>query len=157
MKTNSTIKSLLTLAVVASLGICTAFAGDKDKEQAQLESKAKITKAEAQKTVLTKAADGTVKDAEIENEDGKLVWSFDITRPGTKDITEVLVDAMTGKIVKVDVESPRDQAKEAAEDVAKEKASGKPTPREKASGKPTPKDKASGSPTPKEKGEDKKD
>jgi hypothetical protein len=126
MKSNPTMKSLLTLAVMASLGLCAAFAGENDKEQqAKLESKAKLTKAEAQKTALTKAADGTVKDAELEEEDGKLIWSFDIARPGTKDITEVNVDAITGKIVNVEIESPKDKAKEEAEDAAKEKAGGK--------------------------------
>jgi hypothetical protein len=44
------------------------------------------------------------------------VWSFDIARPGTHDITEVLVDAKTGKIISTQIESPRDQAKEAAAD-----------------------------------------
>jgi len=123
LKSNTTLKSVLTLAVVASLGLGGAIAGD--KEQARMESKAKITKAEAQNIALTKVADGSVKDAEIEKEGGKLVWSFDITRPGTKDITEVRLDAMTGKVVNVDVESPKDQAKEAVEDAAKEKSKGK--------------------------------
>jgi len=125
MKSNTTIQSLLTITVVASLGLCAAFAGDKEKDQAQLESKAKITKAEAQKTALEKAADGTVKDAELEEEGGKLIWSFDIARPGTKDITEVNVDAITGKIVNVEIETPKDKAKEEKEDAAKEKAEGK--------------------------------
>jgi hypothetical protein len=44
------------------------------------------------------------------------VWSFDIAGPGTPDITEILVDAKTGKIISTQTESPRDQAKEAAAD-----------------------------------------
>jgi len=47
---------------------------------------------------------------------GRIVWSFDIARPGTRDITEILVDAKTGKIISTQTESPRDQAKEAAAD-----------------------------------------
>ena len=114
MKTTQLITKLLALAVTATLGLTAATA--KDKEDPKLAAKAKITKAEAQKTALTKAPDGTVKDAELEEENGKLVWSFDIARPGTKDITEVQVDAITGKIVLVEVEKPKDQAKEAKED-----------------------------------------
>ncbi|MEO8045179.1 MAG: hypothetical protein ABI674_09760 [Spartobacteria bacterium] len=47
-----------------------------------------------------------------------MVWSFDIAKPDKKDITEVLVNARTGKIVSVKVETPVDQAKEAAADKA---------------------------------------
>ena len=121
MKSNIIIKSLLTLTVVSSLGLCAAFAKEKEQTQAQLESRAKITKAEAQKTALAKAPDGTVKEAELEEEHGKLIWSFDIARPGTKNITEVNVNAITGKIVSVEIETPKDKAKEAAEDAGKGK------------------------------------
>ena len=41
---------------------------------------------------------------------------FDIARSGTHDITEILVDAKTGKIISMQTEPPRDQAKEAAAD-----------------------------------------
>jgi hypothetical protein len=44
------------------------------------------------------------------------VWSFDIARPGARDVTETLVDAKTGKIISTQSESPRDEAKEAAAD-----------------------------------------
>ena len=118
MKSTNLIATLLALAVTAALGFTAATA--KEKEDPKLLAKAKITKAAAEKTALTKAPDGTVKDAELEEENGKLVWSFDIARPGTKNITEVQVDAITGKIVLVEVETPKDQAREAKED--KEKA-----------------------------------
>ena len=123
MKSTNLISALLTLVVTAALGLTTATA--KDKEDPKLLAKAKISKAAAEKTALTKAPDGTVKDAELEEEKGKLVWSFDFTRPGTKNITEVQVDALTGKIVLVEVETPKDQAKEAKKDkeeAAREKA-----------------------------------
>ena len=118
MKSTNLFATLLALAVSAALGLTAATA--KDKDDPKLLAKAKITRAAAEKTALTKAPDGTVKDAELEEEKGKLVWSFDIARPGTKNITEVQVDAITGKIVLVEVETPKDQAREAKED--KEKA-----------------------------------
>ncbi len=114
MKSTRLIPTLLALVVTAALGLTAATA--KEKDDPKLLAKAKVTKAEAEKTALTKAPNGTVKDAELEEENGKLVWSFDIARPGTKDITEVQVDAITGKIVLVEVETPKDQAKEAKED-----------------------------------------
>jgi hypothetical protein len=84
--------------------------------EAELMKQAKITKTEAEQIALAKVSHGIVKSAEIEKEKGHLVWSFDIARPGTRDITEILIDAKTGKIISTQTESPRDQAKEAAAD-----------------------------------------
>ena len=67
---------------------------------------------------------GTIKDGELEKEKGKLIWSFDIATPDSKDIKEVAVDAITGEVVAVDTETPEQQAKEAAEDAAKAKKKG---------------------------------
>ena len=116
MKSTNLIATLLALLVTAALALTAATA--KEKEDPKLLAKAKITRAAAEKTALTKAPDGTVKDAELEEENGRLVWSFDFTRPGTKNITEVQVDALTGKIVLVEVETPKDQAEEARKDKA---------------------------------------
>jgi uncharacterized membrane protein YkoI len=120
MKIKSTIYSALIAGLCVAGLIASASAGDKE-DQAKLEAKAKVTKAEAQKIALAKVPNGTVKDAELEEEDGKLIWSFDITTPNSKDITEVNVDAKTGEVVSVEKESPADQAKEKAEDAKKEK------------------------------------
>src|SRR6266404_4618297 len=70
----------------------------------------------AEQIALAKVSHGIVKSAEIEKEKGRIVWSFDIARPGTHDVTEILVDAKTGKIISTQTESPRDQAKEADAD-----------------------------------------
>ena len=53
-------------------------------------------------TALAKAPGGTVKEGELEKEKGKLIWSFDIATPDTRDITEVNVDAITGQVVSVE-------------------------------------------------------
>jgi len=103
----------LTLGMVVGF-VAAAFAAQPNG--AELMKQAKITKAEAEQIALAKVSRGIVKSAEIEKEKGHLVWSFDIARPGTHDITEVLVDAKTGRIISIQTESPRDQAKEAAAD-----------------------------------------
>jgi uncharacterized membrane protein YkoI len=82
--------------------------------EAQLMKETKVTKRQAEKTALTKVPDGIIKSAELEKEHGRLIWSFDIAKPGTKNITEVQVDAKTGKIASVQIETPKDQATEAA-------------------------------------------
>src|SRR6266481_6274237 len=84
--------------------------------EAQLMKETKVTKSQAEKTALAKVPNGVVKGAELEKEHGLLIWSFDIAKPGTKNITEIQVDAKTGKIASVQIETPKDQAKEAAAD-----------------------------------------
>ncbi len=106
MKPSHIIKSLLALALAAVIGAGAANAKDNDKaDQAALAAKAAVSKADAQATALAKVPGGTVKEAEIEMEKGVLIWSFDIATPGSKDITEVNVDATTGKVVNVEKES----------------------------------------------------
>ena len=46
----------------------------------------------SKKIALEQLPNGSIKSAEIENEKGHLVWSFDISKPGTRNITELLVD-----------------------------------------------------------------
>ena len=127
MKINNIICSVITLGLLAGgLTACMTEKGEGKEgvkaKQAQLEAQAKITKAEAQKIALDKVPGGTIKEGEIENEKGKLIWSFDIAMPGTKDIKEVNVDAMTGAVVDISTETVADQAKEKKEDA---KAKGK--------------------------------
>ena len=116
MKTKPIIGSVLL--IVALCGLLFGCASAKET-QAQLQARAKISRADAEKTALTKAPGGTVKEGELEMERGKLVWSFDISTPGTKDITEVQVDALTGTVVSVEKETPADQEKEKKEDAGK--------------------------------------
>jgi len=104
----------LTLGIVTGFALAAAFAAQ--PSEAELTKQAKITKADAEQIALAKVSRGIVKSAEIEKEKGHLVWSFDIARPGTRDITEILVDAKTGKIISTQTESPSKQAKEAAAD-----------------------------------------
>lgn len=87
--------------------------------QAQLAVQARVKESEAKKIALQQVPSGSIKSAEIENEKGHLVWSFDISKPGTQDITEVLVDAKTGKIVSISKENPVQQAAEEKADKSK--------------------------------------
>ena len=72
----------------------------------------KISKEVATKTALARVPNGTVKETELEKEKGKWVWSVDIATPGSKDITEVQVDADTGEVVSVEKETPKIEAAE---------------------------------------------
>ena len=104
-------RNMLALALVISAD---AFmVAQAEPTEAQLTRQAAIKKAQAERIALARVPHGTITSAEIENEHGKLVWSFDIPTPGTPDITEVLVNAKTGAIVTVNKETPTQQAAEA--------------------------------------------
>ena len=104
------IKMIVCSALAATL--LAGCATENSESQAQLMAQAKVSKETAQQTALAKVPNGTVKAAEIEKEKGKLQWSFDVATLGTKDITEVNVDAMTGDVISVDKESAASEAKE---------------------------------------------
>lgn len=75
-----------------------------------------VSRAAAERTALASVPAGTIKSAELERERNALVWSFDIAKPRTRTITEVLVDAKTGKILHIEHETPAQQRAEAAAD-----------------------------------------
>lgn len=105
----------MKLKITACFALATAlFAGcaSEGHKHENLESQAKISRAEAEKIALTKAPGGTVKEGELEKEKGKLIWSFDIATPGTSDITEVHVNAISGEIAGVEKETAKAEAKE---------------------------------------------
>ena len=109
MNTRVIISGVLTAAIVALGG---AGCASEQQEQAALQAQAKISKEQAEQTALAKAPGGTVKEGELEQENGKLIWSFDIATPGTKSTTEVNVDALTGSVISVVTETPEQEAKE---------------------------------------------
>ena len=111
--------SLRLLVALTALAFSTLVVAALD--EAALMKKAKVSKTDAEKTALAKVPNGSIKSAEIEREHGKLIWSFDIAKPGTKDITEIQVDAISGKIVRTQIENPKAQTKEAAADKAEKK------------------------------------
>ncbi|MBI3789753.1 MAG: PepSY domain-containing protein [Gemmatimonadetes bacterium] len=88
--------------------------------------RAKVTPAAAMAAAQAKVPGGTIRQAEIEEEKGKLVYSFDIVSKGKSGTDEVNVDAMTGAVVSVQHESPEQEAKEKAADAAKAKGAKAP-------------------------------
>ena len=112
--------NMKTTAIVCAL-TASLFAGCMTEEhehehhhnQAKLEAEARVSRADAEKIAMDKVPGGTIKEAELEREKGKLIWSFDMATPGTKDVTEVNIDAITGAVIAVDKESAADEAREA--------------------------------------------
>jgi uncharacterized membrane protein YkoI len=109
MKIRTLVCSLISAGAIA--GLIAGCATEQQKE-AKLQAQAKITRADAERIALAKVPGGTIKEGELEKEKGKIIYSFDIATPGTKDITEVNVDALTGDVVALEHETAKDEAKE---------------------------------------------
>jgi uncharacterized membrane protein YkoI len=92
----------------------------KEESQAALQKEAKISEATARATALKEFPTGTVKSSELERENGKLIYSYDITVPGKTGIDEVNVNAIDGSVVAKQHETPKSEKKEAVKE-AKEK------------------------------------
>lgn len=81
------------LILAASLA---AACGVDRSATASLEARAKVSRAAAEKTALAQVPGGTVTGGGIEEENGKLLWSFDVTDPASKSAREIAIDAITG-------------------------------------------------------------
>lgn len=116
------LKNIVSLTAIAAIGVlcicgCKSMGGGGNSVVA----KAKLSKSEAEQIALTKVPGGKITEGGLEMENGVLLWSFDVAMAGSKNITEININAVTGKIIAVDVETPADQAKEAKADVAEKK------------------------------------
>jgi len=94
----------------------------KEESQATLMKEAKVSEATARVTALAQVPNGTVKSSEIERENGKLIYSFDITVPGKTGIEEVNVNAIDGAVVGREHETPKSEKKEAKSEAKEKKA-----------------------------------
>lgn len=81
-------------------------------EQARLQKEAKISMDEAKEIALKHVKNGKIESSELEREHGKLIYSFDIREAARKDVTEVNVDALSGKIVAIDHENLKKESAE---------------------------------------------
>ena len=118
------LKMIAGFVLAANLLAGCACKKSEDKQQAQqskLMAEARVSKEDAGKTALAKVPNGMIKESELEKEHGKLLWSFEVVTSGTKDITEVNVDAISGRVVSMEWETPEDQAREKDADEKEEK------------------------------------
>ena len=105
---------------VGAAGLACSIHPTKDTPFSALAGLATISKAEAQKTALArvKAPSAEIVSAELEIEQGCLVYSFDIRVSGKSGIEEIMVDAGTRKIVSDKHETVAQEAAEQAKDKA---------------------------------------
>jgi uncharacterized membrane protein YkoI len=106
---------MINVTTVLSLGLAAGLLagcasddekGEKSNSQEKLKAQANISKESATEIALSKVPNGTIKESELEKENGHLQWSFDMATPGDKDITEVNIDAITGAVLNIGKEAP---------------------------------------------------
>lgn len=97
-----------------------------------LVKRAKVAEPTAAAAALARVPGGRVSAAELEDEDGKLIYSYDIVVAGKKGVEEVHVDAITGAVIASEHEDPAtEKAEAAAEKATAAKAPAKGAPAKK--------------------------
>ena len=109
-------RSVIALALATSWTSFNLWAQQSDTE---LVKQTRVTKRQAKKIALARVRHGAIKCVVLQKENGVLIWSVDIAQPPKKDLTDVWVDATTGEITAVEVETPITEKKEVAEQKAK--------------------------------------
>jgi len=83
---------------------------------AKLSKQAKLSEDSGAAIARAKVPNGKIQSVELEQENGKLIYSYDIKIAGKSGIEEVNVNAMDGTVVGVEHESPSDEKKEVPAD-----------------------------------------
>jgi len=110
MKTASLVVTALAVAAVSA----SAQETYKKDIPDSLAKRAKITEAAAAATAQKRVPKGKIEGVELEMENGKLQYSYDIKTEGKSGADEVNVNAVTGKIIGFKHESAAAEKKEAA-------------------------------------------
>lgn len=121
---------MIAIVVAVALTATTAHAQATYKRDIpdSLAKQAKIAESAAAATAQKRVPNGTIDAVELERENGKLMFSYDIKTAGKKGIDEVNVDAITGKIIGFSHETPAAERREAAAE-SKVKKADKPVPK----------------------------
>ena len=86
---------------------------------AALVKRATVAETDAAKTALAKVPNASIKAVELEDENGKLIYSYELKVPGRSGIEEVNVDAKNGTVVNTEHETPASERGEAKQEKVK--------------------------------------
>ncbi len=112
---------VLGAAVVVGVVATAAFARQAalQEEQAGLLARVKVSPESARQTVLSQFPGASITESELEEEDGRLIYSFDLVVGGKKE--EVEIDAITGQVLPPDAEDEDDDEESDDDDRAEGK------------------------------------
>ena len=109
---------MMRFLVVAALAVAMAStagaATTTSKHSKSLHPKVSLETAQA--TAQAKVLGGKLLSHELEKEHGRTIYSFEFKVQGKSGVEEVNVDAMTGKVVGVEHESPKNEQHENKKD-----------------------------------------
>jgi uncharacterized membrane protein YkoI len=88
---------------------------------ADLVKQATVSEANAAATVAARLPKGRIQAVELEEEDGLLIYSYEVKIPGRSGIEEVNVNARTGAVVSTEHETPASERKEAKAEKSEKK------------------------------------
>ena len=86
---------------------------------AKLLAQAKVKEADAAQKAQAKYPTARIQAVELENENGNLIYSYELTVPGHSGIEEVNVNAKTGAVVNTEHEGPNAERNEAKQEKSK--------------------------------------
>jgi len=86
------------------------------KSDLALAAQVRVNVQAARATALAKVPGSKFKTVELEREKGNLIWSFELVVPDKPGVDEVNVDAISGKVISVEHEGARTEAREAKHD-----------------------------------------
>ena len=110
-------QGMLAATVMLLAAACEESGGNGEiRVSPELAARARVTTEAAQSTALSRVPGGTVRSGELEEEDGRLVYSFDIVVEGQRGVQEVVVDAVSGQVVSEEHETEAQEAAEASEE-----------------------------------------
>lgn len=89
---------------------------------ARLLAQAKVKEAAAAKIAQAKYPSARIQGVELENEDGRLIYSYELKIAGHSGIEEVNVNARTGAVVNTEHEGPGAEATEAQHEKGQHKS-----------------------------------
>lgn len=92
---------------------------------ARLLAQATVKEADAAKVALARFPNAHIQAVELENEGGRLIYSYELKTAGKAGIDEVNVNAKTDKLVNTEHEGAKAESKEAKQ----EKSAKRPNPR----------------------------
>jgi len=103
---------LKLLATILSLFLLTPAISKAGAIKGSLLKQASVTRSEARTIALSQIQDGKILHTDLRKEHGKIIWFFDVSRPGTKKITAVQVDAKSGNILSLSAHPPTHQSEQ---------------------------------------------
>jgi len=93
---------------LGSLAATAAFVRQNTSFDADLLARAAVTPDQARAKALAAVPGGRITESEIEEENGRLIYSFEVAVEGKDGVVDVEIDAITGEVLQADADDEED-------------------------------------------------